>query len=75
MSKPIVSAASVRAAPLVFDAARTPDAAAAGAEGTQSAHIIFPATTNLFPAKPFAAAALIKCLETALEGRRGEANT
>jgi hypothetical protein len=27
-----------------------------------------------FLAKPFAAAALIKCLETALEGRRGEAN-
>jgi hypothetical protein len=31
-SKPIVSAASVRAAPLVFDATRTPDAAAGGAE-------------------------------------------
>jgi hypothetical protein len=36
VSKPIVSAASVRTAPLVFDAARTPDAAAAGAEGKQS---------------------------------------
>jgi hypothetical protein len=35
VSKPIVSAASVRAAPLVFGAARTPDAAAAGAEGKQ----------------------------------------
>ena len=36
VSIPIVSAVSVRAAPLVFDAARTPDAAAAGAEGKQS---------------------------------------
>jgi cytochrome bd-type quinol oxidase subunit 1 len=42
---------------------------------TISAHIIFPATTNLFAAKPFAAAILIKCLEAALEGHRGEANT
>ena len=33
VSKPTVSLASVRAAPLVFDAARTPDAAAVGAEG------------------------------------------
>ena len=32
VSKPIVSAASVRAAPLVFDATRTPDAAAGGTE-------------------------------------------
>ncbi len=32
VSKPIVSAASVRAAPLVFDAARTPDATAGGTE-------------------------------------------
>jgi cytochrome bd-type quinol oxidase subunit 1 len=32
VSKPIVSAASVRAAPLVFDATRTPDAAAGDAE-------------------------------------------
>jgi hypothetical protein len=30
VSKPIVSAASLRAAPLVFDATRTPDAAAGG---------------------------------------------
>jgi len=36
VSKPIVSAASVRAAPLVFDATSTQDAAAAGAEGKQS---------------------------------------
>jgi hypothetical protein len=36
VSNPIVSAACVRAAPLVFDAAPTPDAAAAGAEGKQS---------------------------------------
>jgi len=36
VSKPIVSAASVRAAPLVFDAARTLDAAAVGAGGKQS---------------------------------------
>jgi hypothetical protein len=32
VSKPIVSAASVRAAPLVFDATRSPDAAAGGTE-------------------------------------------
>jgi MFS transporter, DHA2 family, multidrug resistance protein len=32
VSKPIVSAASVRGVPLVFDATRTPDAAAGGAE-------------------------------------------
>jgi len=32
VSKPIVSAASLRAALLVFDATRTPDAAAGGAE-------------------------------------------
>jgi Cytochrome bd terminal oxidase subunit I len=32
VGKPIVSAASVRAAPLVFDATRTPDAAAGGTE-------------------------------------------
>jgi Cytochrome bd terminal oxidase subunit I len=36
VSKPIVSAASVRAAPLVFDATRTPDAAAAGTEREDS---------------------------------------
>jgi hypothetical protein len=36
VSKPIVSAASVRAAPLVFDATRTPDAAAGGAEREES---------------------------------------
>jgi len=34
--KPIVSEASVRAAPLVFYATPTPDTAAAGAEGKQS---------------------------------------
>ena len=32
VSRPIVSAGSVRAAPLVFDATRTPDAAAGGTE-------------------------------------------
>ncbi len=36
VSKPIVSAASVRAAPLVFDGARTPDAAAGGTEREDS---------------------------------------
>jgi 5-aminolevulinate synthase len=35
-SKPIVSAASVRAAPLVFDATRTPDAAAGSTEREES---------------------------------------
>jgi EmrB/QacA subfamily drug resistance transporter len=36
VSKPIVSAASLRAAPLVFDATRTPDAAAGGTEREDS---------------------------------------
>jgi hypothetical protein len=35
-SKPIVRSASVRAAPLVFDATRTPDAAAGGTEREDS---------------------------------------
>jgi len=36
VSKPIVRAASVRAAPLVFDATRIPDAAAGGTEREDS---------------------------------------
>jgi EmrB/QacA subfamily drug resistance transporter len=36
VSKPIVSAASVRAAPLVFDATRNPDAASGGHESEES---------------------------------------
>jgi hypothetical protein len=39
VSKPTVSAASVRAAPLVFDAKRTPDAAAGGTESEESCSV------------------------------------
>jgi Cytochrome bd terminal oxidase subunit I len=38
-SKPIVSAASARAAPLVCDATRTPDAAARGTESEESCSV------------------------------------
>jgi len=40
VSKPIVSAASVRAAPLVFDATPTPDDAAAGAEAPSACNLL-----------------------------------